>query len=98
MHSGLKEVVPSAYFFCEIYYLSSLFTMWIEDTFARVKKYSSKIDIISLAYSYLCTFNGKKSYDEAKSKTSAPSRGVDDNNIVVVLCVAPFTRGCLPAR
>lgn len=38
MHSGLKEVVPSAYFFCEIYYLSSLFTMWIEDTFARVKK------------------------------------------------------------
>jgi hypothetical protein len=26
----------------------------LEDTFARCEKYSSKLDIISLAYSYLC--------------------------------------------
>ena len=27
----------------------------LEDTFARLEKYSSKLDVFSLAYSYLCT-------------------------------------------
>ena len=37
-----------------IYSLIRIFEVNLQDTCARSEKYSSKLDIISLAYSYLC--------------------------------------------
>jgi hypothetical protein len=33
-----------------------IFELKLENTFVRCEKYSSKLDVVSLAYSYICLF------------------------------------------